>query len=138
MDEHDIGLRKWLVPIWISAWKLVWLILVQAPTPTQTETQHHPHGPDDAFRTIKHPLLDILRHDGMDEKDISLRKWLVACADGDFGLEVRQMWQILFQAPTALLKLSTIHMGQMMPSEPSNIIIWTYQDMMEWMSRTLV
>ncbi len=53
----------------------MWLILVQAPTPTQT--QHHPHGPDDAFRTIKHPLLDISGHDGMDEQDIGLRKWLV-------------------------------------------------------------
>jgi hypothetical protein len=52
-----------------------WLILVQAPTPTQT--QHHPHGPDDAFRTIKHPLLDISGHDGIDEQDIGLRKWLV-------------------------------------------------------------
>jgi hypothetical protein len=39
---------------------------------------------------------------------------------------------------STLLKLSTIHMGQMMPSEPSNILFWTYQDMMEWMSRTLV
>jgi hypothetical protein len=45
----------------------MWLILVQAPIPTQT--QHHPHGPDDAFRTIKHPLLDISGHDGMDEQD---------------------------------------------------------------------
>jgi hypothetical protein len=54
----------------------MWLILVQAPT--LTRTQHHPHGPDDAFRTIKHPLLvDISGHDGMDEQDISLRKWLV-------------------------------------------------------------
>jgi hypothetical protein len=26
---------------------------------------------------------------------------------------------------------------QMILSEPSNIIIWTYQDMMEWMSRIL-
>jgi hypothetical protein len=51
------------------------LILFQAPTPTQT--QHHPHGPDDAFRTIKHPLLDISGYDGMDEQDIGLRKWLV-------------------------------------------------------------
>jgi hypothetical protein len=25
----------------------------------------------------------------------------------------------------------------MILSEPSNIIIWTYQDMMEWMSRIL-
>jgi hypothetical protein len=30
-----------------------------------------------------------------------------------------------------------ILMGQMTLSEPSNIIIWTYQDMMEWMSRIL-
>jgi hypothetical protein len=29
-------------------------------------------------------------------------------------------------------------MGQMILSEPSIIIIWTYQDMMEWMSRILV
>jgi hypothetical protein len=27
-----------------------------------------------------------------------------------------------------------IHMDQMILSEPSIIIIWTYQDMMEWMS----
>jgi hypothetical protein len=53
----------------------MWLILVQAPTPAPT--QHHPHGPDDAFGTIKHPLLDISGHDGMDEQDIGLRKWLV-------------------------------------------------------------
>jgi hypothetical protein len=31
-----------------------------------------------------------------------------------------------------------IHMDQMILSEPSIIIIWTYQDMMEWMSRILV
>jgi hypothetical protein len=31
-----------------------------------------------------------------------------------------------------------IQMGQMILSEPSNIIIWTYQDMMEWTSRILV
>jgi hypothetical protein len=30
-----------------------------------------------------------------------------------------------------------IHMGQMILSEPSIIIIWPYQDMMEWMSRIL-
>ena len=29
-------------------------------------------------------------------------------------------------------------MVQMILSEPSIIIIWTYQDMMEWMSRILV
>jgi hypothetical protein len=62
----------------------------------------------------------------------------MACADGDFGLEVGQMWLNLVQAAQPLLRLSTIHMGQMMPSEPSNILFRTYQDMMEWMSRTLV
>jgi hypothetical protein len=31
-----------------------------------------------------------------------------------------------------------IHMDQMILSVPSIIIIWTYQDRMEWMSRTLV
>jgi hypothetical protein len=31
-----------------------------------------------------------------------------------------------------------IHMDQMILSEPSIIFIWTYQDMMEWMSRILV
>jgi hypothetical protein len=31
-----------------------------------------------------------------------------------------------------------IHVGQMILSEPSIIIIWTYPDMMEWMSRILV
>jgi hypothetical protein len=31
-----------------------------------------------------------------------------------------------------------IHMDQMILSEPSIIIIWTYQDRMEWMSRILV
>jgi hypothetical protein len=34
--------------------------------------------------------------------------------------------------------LSMIYMSQMILSEPSLIIIWTYQDMMEWMSRILV
>jgi hypothetical protein len=29
------------------------------------------------------------------------------------------------------------HTDQMMFSEPSIIIIWTYQDMMEWMSKML-
>jgi hypothetical protein len=31
-----------------------------------------------------------------------------------------------------------IHVDQMILSEPSIIFIWTYQDMMEWMSRILV
>ena len=31
-----------------------------------------------------------------------------------------------------------IHVGYTILSEPSIIILWTYQDMMEWMSRILV
>jgi hypothetical protein len=31
-----------------------------------------------------------------------------------------------------------ISMGQMILSEPSIIIIWTYQDRMEWMSRIIL
>jgi hypothetical protein len=39
--------------------------------------------------------------------------------------------------PKPQIQLSMIHMGQMILSEPSIIIIWQYQDMMEWMSRIL-
>jgi hypothetical protein len=60
-----------------------------------------------------------------------------ADADKDFGSEVGQMWLFFVQTPT-LLGLSMINMDQMILSKPSIIIIWTYQDMMEWMSRMLV
>jgi hypothetical protein len=37
------------------------------------------------------------------------------------------------------IQLSMIHMDQMIPwGDASIIIFWTYQDMMEWMSRILV
>jgi hypothetical protein len=112
--------------------------LFKPPNPTQTK--HHPHGPDDAFRTIKHPLLNISGHDGMDERDIGLRKWLVPMGILAWKLRENVLDDDSFFKPQPLLRLSTIHIGQMMPSasEPSNIIIWIYQDMMEWMSRTLV
>jgi hypothetical protein len=48
------------------------------------------------------------------------------------------MWLILAFRPETLIQLNMIHMDQMILSEPSIIIIWTYQDMMEWMSRILV
>jgi hypothetical protein len=38
----------------------------------------------------------------------------------------------------ATILLSKIHMDQMILPEPSSIIILTYQDMMEWISRILV
>jgi hypothetical protein len=48
-------------------------------------------------------------------------------------------WLIfLFKPQLLILQLSMISMGQMILSEPSIIIIWTYQDRMEWMSRILV
>jgi hypothetical protein len=63
----------------------------------------------------------------MDEQDNGLRKWLVPMGILAWSLEVGQrMWLIIVQAAQSLLRLSTIHMGQMMPSEPSNILFWTY------------
>jgi hypothetical protein len=55
-----------------------------------------------------------------------------------FGPKVGQMWLIFVQAPHLPIQLSMIHMDQMILSEPSIIIIWTYQVMMEWTSRILV
>jgi hypothetical protein len=62
----------------------------------------------------------------------------MAGADEDFGLEVGQMWLIFVCIPQLPIQFSRIHKGQMILSEPSIILIWTYQDMMEWMSRILV
>jgi hypothetical protein len=50
----------------------------------------------------------------------------MAGADEDFGSEVGQMW-----LPKPPIQLSMIHVGYMILSEPSIIILWTYQDMME-------
>jgi hypothetical protein len=62
----------------------------------------------------------------------------MAGADDDFGSEVGQMWLMISFLSRPLLQLSKIHMDQMILSEPPIIIIWIYQDMMEWMSRILV
>jgi hypothetical protein len=59
-------------------------------------------------------------------------------ANEDFGSKVGQMWLIFVQAPQLPIQPSMIHMDQMILSEPSIIIFWTYKDMMEWMSRILV
>jgi hypothetical protein len=53
----------------------------------------------------------------------------MAGADEDFGMEVGQMWLIFVGIPATLIQLSKVHMGQMILSEPSIILIWTYQDM---------
>jgi hypothetical protein len=46
---------------------------------------------------------------------------------------------IFDQAPSTLNPTQhMIHMDQMILSEPPIIIIWIYQDMMEWMSRIMV
>jgi hypothetical protein len=71
-----------------------------------------------------------------------MMKWMsrilvgeMAGADEDFG----RSWakSPFFDISTAI-QLSMIDMDQMILSEASIIIIWTYQDMMEWMSRILV
>jgi hypothetical protein len=71
----------------------------------------------------------------MDEHDIG---WRNGWAGEDFGLEVGQMWWLIFVQSWTPNPISTIHMDQMILSEPSIIIIWTYQDMMGWMRRMLV
>jgi hypothetical protein len=50
----------------------------------------------------------------------------MVCADEDFGSEVGQMWLKFI-----LLSQNYLYIYQMILSEPSNIIIWTYQDMMD-------
>jgi hypothetical protein len=50
----------------------MWLIFVHIPANANT-TQQDPHGPNDPFRTINYPHLDISGHDGMDEQDIGWR-----------------------------------------------------------------
>jgi hypothetical protein len=47
------------------------------------------------------------------------------------------MWLNHGLRPKPQIQLSMIHMDQMILSEPSIIIVWMYQDMMEWMSRIL-
>ena len=63
----------------------------------------------------------------------------LAGADEDFGLEVGQLLLIVAKNPTPSPTQHDPH-GPDDPilSEPSIIFIWTYQDMMEWMSRILV
>jgi hypothetical protein len=65
----------------------------------------------------------------MDELIIGWRKG--DGADEDFGSGDGQMWLIFCSSQQTLIQLSMIHMEQMILSEPSLIIIWTYQDMME-------
>jgi hypothetical protein len=73
----------------------------------------------------------------MDDQDIG---WRNGWADEDFVSEVAGNCISFLFNPERLIQLalSMIHMDQMILSEPSIIIIWTYQDMMGWMSRILV
>jgi hypothetical protein len=60
-------------------------------------------------------------------------------ADEDFGLEVGQIWLTKFyHKPNPLFALDKILMDQMILPKPSILIIWTYQDMMEWMMLSLL
>jgi hypothetical protein len=71
----------------------------------------------------------------MDKQDVG---WKKAGADEDFGSEDGQMWLIFCSSPRTLIQLTMIQFDQIIPSEPSIVIIWTYWNMMEWMSRILV
>jgi hypothetical protein len=63
----------------------------------------------------------------------------MASANEDFGSEVVGKCDWFLSKPQLPIQLSMIHMDQMIPWEDASIIIfWTYQDMMEWMSRVLV
>jgi hypothetical protein len=62
----------------------------------------------------------------------------MAGADEDFDSEVGDMRLIISLISQLLIQLSMINMDQMIIIEASIIIMWTYQDMMEWMSRILV
>jgi hypothetical protein len=60
-------------------------------------------------------------------------------ADEDFGLEVGQIRLTKFyHKPNPLFALDKILMDQMILPKPSILIIWTYQDMMEWMMLSLL
>jgi hypothetical protein len=62
----------------------------------------------------------------------------MAGADDYFCVEVGKMWLIFLDITTLPIQTIMIHVDQMILSEPSIIFIWTYQDMIEWMSRILV
>jgi hypothetical protein len=59
--------------------------------------------------------------------------------DEYFGSEFDEMWLMIFICnPNPMTTHHDTYMDQMILSEPPIIIIWTYQDMMEWMSRILI
>jgi hypothetical protein len=72
--------------------------------------------------------------------------WMSRILVGEMALLMRILaWKlranvadIFFFNPERLIQLSIIHMDQMILSEPSIIIIWTYQDMISWICRILV
>jgi hypothetical protein len=58
--------------------------------------------------------------------------------DEDFGLEVERLYRVQsLIKPKLLIALGKILMDQMILPKASILIIWTYQDMMDWMSRIL-
>jgi hypothetical protein len=126
-------LERWLALIRILAigsWANVADFLFKPMNPNPT--QHDSHGPDDPFRTIT--IIIIWTYQDMMEWMSRMLVGEKASADADFGSENGQMWLIFCSSPQTLIQLSMIHMDQMILSEPSIIIVWTYQDMMEWMS----
>jgi hypothetical protein len=76
------------------------------------------------------------RDDGVDEHGID---WLCEYHQvGFFGLEVGQIKADFCQTPTTNLTRSMTHMGYMTTQKLLIEIIWTFQEMMEWMSMELI
>jgi hypothetical protein len=124
----------------ILAWKLLANVVADfcwLPSNCYNPTQQDPHGPEDDI--ISEPsIILIWTYQGMMEWMSRILVGEMAGADEDFGLWKLDKCGLFLLASQLLIQLSKIHIGQMILSEPSIILIWTYQDMMEWMSRMLV
>jgi hypothetical protein len=133
-------LEKWLVLMRILAWKLSSnnMADICSSCYTVNPTQHMIHM--DQMILSEPSIIIIWTYQDMMGWMSRTLAGEMAGADEDFGLEVwQQIGRLIFvQAATANPTQHMIHIDQMILSEPSIIIIWTYQDMMGWMSRTLV
>jgi hypothetical protein len=94
------------------------------------------HGPDDNPKTIDYQHLDMARDDGMDEHGID---WLYGChLTGCWLKRSGANHRLIFVTPRPQILLNTTHMIQMTTPKPLIITIWTWQEMMVWMSMELI
>jgi hypothetical protein len=111
----------------------MWLIFLDTPTSIQTIMIHVDQlilsEPSINFFWIYQDMMEWMSRILVGE---------MAGADDYFCVEVGKMWLIFLDIPTLPIQTIMIHVDQMILSEPSIIFIWTYQDMIEWMSRILV